>query len=157
MSTDESRYVYEVKSRLKLLYGGLKGSGEANEREGDTEFMRDVRKCLLHFYWVDPKTMRIEVREVAQEAAEQAIDGEVRAMVAKYDGRVVGDEYSARVQGRDVQGDFNILAGLVREWKKPKSKPKSTEQTATKTERIQEALRQMRRLIGEVGRAVEEK
>jgi hypothetical protein len=146
--TDERRYVYEVSSRLNLLYSGLR-PGSKEERAGDTEFMRDVRKCVLHFYRWEPKTFSIEKREVAQEAAEQAIDGEVRAMVAKYDGRVVGDEYSAHVQRH-----FSILAGLVREWK---PKPAAAATGATKAERIQEALRQMRRLIGEVGRAVEEK
>jgi hypothetical protein len=112
--------------------------------------MRDVRKCVLHFYRWEPKTLSIERREVPQEAAEQAIDGEVRAMVAKYDGGVVGEEYSAR-----VQRDFSVLAGLVRGWK-PKQKPKPTE-SATRAERVQELLGQMRRLIGELGRAVAEK
>ncbi len=94
--------------------------------------------------------MTIERREVPQEAAEQAIDGEVWVMVAKYDGRVVGDAYSAR-----VQGDTSVLAGLVRGWK---PKPKPTEPTpATRAERVQELLGQMRRLIGELGRAVAEK
>jgi hypothetical protein len=145
--TDEGRYVYEVSHRLELLYGGLK-PGSKDERAGDTEFMRDVRKCVLHFYRWEPKTLTIERREVPQEAAEQAIDGEVRAMVAKHDGRVVGDAYSAR-----VQGDFSVLAGLVRGWK-----PKPTEPTpATRAERVQELLGQMRRLIGELGRAVAEK
>jgi hypothetical protein len=48
-----------------------------------------------------------------------------------------------------VQVSFSNLRGLVRYWA---FKPE-----ATKAERVQELLGQMRRLIGELGRAVAEK
>ncbi len=65
-------------------------------------------------------------------------------MVEKYTGRMEGPGYSV-----SVQVSFSNLRGLVRTWA---FKPE-----ATKAERVQELLGQMRRLIGELGRAVAEK
>jgi hypothetical protein len=59
MPTDEGIYVEMVSSSLFQLYSGLKGADTAVESARDTEFMRDVRRCVLAFYRANPKTGRI--------------------------------------------------------------------------------------------------
>jgi hypothetical protein len=156
MPTDEGIFVEQIATGLFHLYSSLKGADIDVQRPQDTEFMRDVRRCLLAFYRADPRTGRIEWRAVPQEEQEQAlqtIDGEVRAMLAKYEARLGVDS----IYSESVQSSFRTLRGLVRTWPF-KPKPKPTE--ATKAERmqeIQELLGEMRRLIDALGHAVEEK
>jgi hypothetical protein len=141
-------FVYDVHRRLKLMYHVMKGE-DVELRSGDSEFVRDVHKCVLLFDEMVPRAPPYQFmkewrpREVSQDAAEQAIDGEVRAMVEKY---IPGLPDGVQ---KVVQQDFDILVELVQGWSKPTQKPKK--------ERIQEILVQMRRLITELWREVEAK
>jgi hypothetical protein len=146
MSTDEGRYVYEVENRLKLLYSGLKGYDTANEREWDTEFMRDVNACVSLFYEVVGNGQGLEWarrEQLKQEAAELYIDNAVREMVDKYyKVRTSRDQYSTR-----AQTEFGILAGWVKAWKR--EPPADTQQR-----RLTVLVERMKALIFEMQREV---